>query len=287
MKKILTCTVILLSITMLNACSSPATSSDSISTDNEDKMQTSTTETNTVTESTALIEATASVVKDTSTSTSQASTASTEVSTNTMSSTSNEPSSITTGVKQIKPVPSKINVNKLADGDYNVRVHTGDISDNGDGTSNIKLEIYDLAEFSPEDIESMKVGDSIFMDGSDLQVKTLNYDTHYYFINGGGPNGDGGGRDLSKDQTGMYSEEIIDYGGDYIDIGSAVLKTSPTFQYTNIDMGETKHVSDAAGLSQWIVADGLDGGSDGHVECCLIAHVVNGILESLTYDFEI
>lgn len=187
------------------------------------------------------------------------------------------------GNKVIKPMAPAISVKNFKTGTALAQIKPETIVDNGDGTLTIQFDVYERVRYDAKDIDGMKVGDSIEFRGDTVKIESFvkQYD---YLINGGGENGTGEGFDLCQSEDGTYTQDLSDYGGNYMKDGTVTLKTAPDFVYSATDFDGNTHTSDAAGLTQLITTDGLT--EEAAFECTKIT-VKNGALETLVYDCQI
>lgn len=115
----------------------------------------------------------------------------------------------------------------------------GDFIKNADGTFTLTTMIYRYEMFSSEDIQSLKVGDTIWCLGKNIAVETIEVrDSGLIVVNGGIENG---GRYFKTDENGLYFESGMNDRHSYYEIGENTYTLSADFVFTdNSDMDNPK-----------------------------------------------
>lgn len=115
----------------------------------------------------------------------------------------------------------------------------GDFIKNADGTFTLTTMIYRYEMFSGEDIQSLKVGDTIWCLGKNVAVETIEVlDSGLIIVNGGIENG---GRYFKTDENGLYFESGMNDRHSYYEIGENTYTLSADFVFTdNSDMDNPK-----------------------------------------------
>ena len=115
----------------------------------------------------------------------------------------------------------------------------GDFIKNADGTFTLTTMIYRYEMFSGEDIQSLKVGDTIWCLGKNVAVETIEVlDSGLIIVNGGIENG---GRYFKTDENGLYFESGMNDRRSYYEIGENTYTLSADFVFTdNSDMDNPK-----------------------------------------------
>lgn len=115
----------------------------------------------------------------------------------------------------------------------------GDFIKNADGTFTLTTMIYRYEMFSSEDIQSLKVGDTIWCLGKNVAVETIEVrDSGLIIVNGGIENG---GRYFKTDENGLYFESGMNDRHSYYEIGENTYTLSADFVFTdNSDMDNPK-----------------------------------------------
>lgn len=115
----------------------------------------------------------------------------------------------------------------------------GDFIKNADGTFTLTTMIYRYEMFSGEDIQSLKVGDTIWCLGKNVAVETIEFrDSGLIIVNGGIENG---GRYFKTDENGLYFESGMNDRHSYYEIGENTYTLSADFVFTdNSDMDNPK-----------------------------------------------
>lgn len=115
----------------------------------------------------------------------------------------------------------------------------GDFIKNADGTFTLTTMIYRYEIFSSEDIQSLKVGDTIWCLGKNVAVETIEVrDSGLIVVNGGIENG---GRYFKTDENGLYFESGMNDRHSYYEIGENTYTLSADFVFTdNSDMDNPK-----------------------------------------------
>lgn len=131
---------------------------------------------------------------------------------------------VTASAETVKPNPATIDINNLED-----RYVTTDITLKDDNT--MTLTLYERERFTPEAIKAVKVGDTIFTDGEEVAITSIDQDGPDFIFNKGTENEmlfcDGGNyfeHCLENDMVpwvklGSMDQEILEYYPilDYID----------------------------------------------------------------------
>lgn len=114
-----------------------------------------------------------------------------------------------------------------------------DFTKNADGTFTLTTMIYCYELFSGEDIQSLKVGDTIWCLGKKVIVETIEVlDSGLIIVNGGIENG---GRYFKTDDKGVYFESGMNDIHSYYEIGENTYMLSADFVFTdNSDMDNPK-----------------------------------------------
>lgn len=115
----------------------------------------------------------------------------------------------------------------------------GDFIKNADSTFTLTTMIYRYEMFSVEDIQSLKVGDTIWCLGKNVAVETIEVrDSGLIIVNGGIENG---GRYFKTDENGLYFESGMNDRHSYYEIGENTYTLSADFVFTdNSDMDNPK-----------------------------------------------
>ena len=115
----------------------------------------------------------------------------------------------------------------------------GNFIKNADGTFTLTTMIYRYEMFSVEDIQSLKVGDTIWCLGKNVAVETIEVlDSGLIIVNGGIENG---GRYFKTDENGLYFESGMNDRHSYYEIGENTYTLSADFVFTdNSDMDNPK-----------------------------------------------
>lgn len=115
----------------------------------------------------------------------------------------------------------------------------GDFTKNADSTFTLTTMIYRYEMFSVEDIQSLKVGDTIWCLGKNVAVETIEVrDSGLIIVNGGIENG---GRYFKTDENGLYFESGMNDLRSYYEIGENTYTLSADFVFTdNSDMDNPK-----------------------------------------------
>ncbi len=115
----------------------------------------------------------------------------------------------------------------------------GDFIKNADGTFTLTTMIYRYEMFSGEDIQSLKVGDTIWCLGKNVAVETIEVrDSGLIVVNGGIENG---GRYFKTDENGLYFESGMNDRHSYYEIGENTYTLSADFVFRdNSDMDNPK-----------------------------------------------
>jgi hypothetical protein len=115
----------------------------------------------------------------------------------------------------------------------------GDFTKNADNTFTLTTMIYRYEMFSSEDIQSLKVGDTIWCLGKNVAVDTIEVrDSGLIIVNGGIENG---GRYFKTDVNGLYFESGMNDRHSYYEIGENTYTLSADFVFTdNSDMDNPK-----------------------------------------------
>ncbi len=145
---------------------------------------------------------------------------------------------------KVEPLASKIDVNNLADGTYSVSFTSAD-SSMEDGAFSIHVTVYDYEHFDAAQVNALKEGDVLSIDGNDMTVESVSVsDTGLVTVNGGLEEG---GCDLYVDEDGTYYESLMDIGKNYIEIGEVTLPVSEEFIFTDDSDPENQGVEYYAG----------------------------------------
>lgn len=114
-----------------------------------------------------------------------------------------------------------------------------DFTKNADGTFTLTTMIYRYELFSGDDIQSLKVGDTIWCLGKKVVVETIEVrDSGLIIVNGGIENG---GRYFKTDDEGVYFESGMNDVHSYYEIGENTYTLSADFVFTdNSDMDNPK-----------------------------------------------
>lgn len=133
-----------------------------------------------------------------------------------------------TGAKRIVPLPATLSLDNLKDCTIEASFDNSSIFMDG-GLLCINLEVYDYERFDMVDISQMKEGDTLVIDGKEMQVESLEEFGHGVIAVNGGL--DQGGCDLWTEGDGVYQEILMDSGYNYYPIGTVALPVDENFRY--------------------------------------------------------
>ena len=110
------------------------------------------------------------------------------------------------------------------------------------GALSIRMTVYDYERFDMVDISQMKEGDTLVINGKDMQVDSLEeFGNGVLEVNGGLEQG---GCDLWSGDDGVYQEVLMDSGNHYYPIGTAVVPVDENFRYydqSNLDTPQEEY----------------------------------------------
>lgn len=121
---------------------------------------------------------------------------------------------------KIEPLPGTLDLNRLYDCQFAAEFHEGDAVLDDYGIT-IHLTVYDYEKFDMADIANMQPGDTLVIDGQEMEVKTVEQNENGSITVNGGL--EEGGCDLFTDEDGFYYEAIMDVGKSYYEIGEVTL----------------------------------------------------------------
>lgn len=140
---------------------------------------------------------------------------------------------------RIVPLPETIDMEALDNCTLAVSFEEGDAYVDDEGAMQLDVTVYTYDLYDMVDIANLKEGDIIVIQGTEVQVESLEtLDSGLIFINGGMENG---GYDLWNDESGVYFEHGYDDAKAYYALGEATLRVSENFRFTDFsdsDKGE-------------------------------------------------
>lgn len=145
------------------------------------------------------------------------------------------------GAKRIVPLPETLSVDNLKDCTIEASFDNTDIFMDG-GALTINLTVYDYEKFDMVDISQMKEGDTLVIDGKEMQVNSLEeFGNGVISVNGGLEEG---GCDLWSGGDGVYQEVLMDSGNNYYPIGTVAVPVDEDFRYydqSNLDKPQEEY----------------------------------------------
>ena len=127
--------------------------------------------------------------------------------------------------RTVAPMASDIDVNKLPDGVYPVAFNRGDVMKGASGTYMNAVHIFTEDWYDIADIDALKVGDTIVVDGESVEVKSIEHGEDV-LINGDvtltNPEDTNGYRFCGDDDMSAYTE-----------LGVTTLQIDPSATYTD------------------------------------------------------
>lgn len=143
--------------------------------------------------------------------------------------------------KRIVPLPATLSVDDLKDCTIEASFENSDIFMDG-GALSIRMTVYDYEKFDMVDISQMKEGDTLVINGKDMQVASLEeFGNGVLEVNGGLEQG---GCNLWSGDDGVYQEVLMDSGNHYYPIGTAVIPVDENFRYydqSNLDTPQEEY----------------------------------------------
>ena len=141
--------------------------------------------------------------------------------------------------KKIMPLPCTVDVNQLHDGTLAVSLEEDALRKDESGNLKMHLTVHAYDLYDMVDISRMQVGDTIYINGQDLLITSLE-ETQYgsVLINGGL---EYGGHELRTDESGVYYETGYSDVKSYYEIGGVTLPLFEQFVYvdaSDLDLGE-------------------------------------------------
>ena len=130
----------------------------------------------------------------------------------------------------VEPLESTLYVNHLEDSNFAASFKASDVRLNDDGALCVAMQVWDYERFDPVDIASLKVGDTILINGKKVCVDSIEMEGQYAVINGGLEEG---GFDLFTDEDGEYHEVIMDAGPRYFPVGEVTIPVAQEFVFTD------------------------------------------------------
>ena len=140
----------------------------------------------------------------------------------------------------VMPLPCTVDLTQLDHCRLDISLEEGSLITENGGKLQMHLTVYIYDKYDPVDISRMKPGDTIYINGQDLRIASLE-ETDYgsVRINGGLENG---GHELRTDGNGVYFETGYSDVKSYYAIGSVTLPVSSDFAYvdaSDLDQDET------------------------------------------------
>ena len=131
--------------------------------------------------------------------------------------------------KRIEPLPESLDVDALTDANVAVSFHAEDISEK-DGKTELTLTAYDYDVYDMVDVSQLAVGDTIVVDGRDMEVASREDKDGRVVINGGTEQG---GVDLTTDDDGVYYAVGLDDAKSYHELGKITVPVAEGFLLTD------------------------------------------------------
>lgn len=131
----------------------------------------------------------------------------------------------------VSPLPVTMDVEQLDNCTAAVSLREGDVYVDDTGVLRMKVTVYTYDLYDMVDIARLKAGDRIVIGQQEVQVTSVERnDFGTVLINGGL---DVGGYELYSDDNTVYYECGYSDVKSYYELGEAVLRVSPDFQYTD------------------------------------------------------
>lgn len=125
-----------------------------------------------------------------------------------------------------------------------------DIAADETGQISITLTLYDFEHFSAAEIEALAPGDKLILEGTELEVATVEWVEGVVTVNGDPENG---GVSLMADAFGQYFQLLDPYAESYpryYAIGTRTLPLAGDFEFSDSsDLEQGEQVYDAAGFA--------------------------------------
>jgi len=134
--------------------------------------------------------------------------------------------------RTVAPVPVEIDVNRLPDGTWPVAFNQGDIFSGTSGVYMNGVHVYTVDRYAPEDVEALAAGDSIVVEGQNIEVKAVEFGGDVS-INGG-LDGENGVELRMDEETGYYRVAGYDDLATYTDHGVTTLVIGEDTTYTDV-----------------------------------------------------
>lgn len=131
--------------------------------------------------------------------------------------------------KTISPVPSYIDMDNLDDITVAVSFEKGDAYLDNDGKLQLAVTVYDYDLYDMVDISRMEVGDTLAIDGEDVEVTSLETNDYGQVIVNGGL--DAGGYVLATGEDTVYFEIGYSDAKSYYEVGQATIPVSDAFEF--------------------------------------------------------
>ena len=152
----------------------------------------------------------------------------------------------------IQPLPSSVDLENLEDCTLSVSLREGDAYVDDTGVMQMKLTVYEYDVYGAADVAALRVGDTITIDGENVEVKTLNVDEYGTVAINGGLDGDGYSLTTGEDTT--YHRLLENDSKDYHEVGQITVPVDESFIYTDqSQLGEEPAVYVAG---DFLTADG-------------------------------
>jgi len=133
----------------------------------------------------------------------------------------------TSNGRYIQPLSVVLDVNDPEDGEYSVSFRSSDINLEANEMS---FTVYSADSYDAIDINMLQIGDTLYYDGSDMVVESIEDRSGDLYINGGL---DAGGCELRADDDGTYVAHTFDDYTTYSEIGKLSIPISETIEISD------------------------------------------------------
>lgn len=132
----------------------------------------------------------------------------------------------------IQPLPSTVNLENPGSCTLAVSLEEGDVYTDDTGAIQMKLTVYDYDVYGMADIAALRVGDTITIDGQNVEVQTLSQNEYGTVdINGGL---DDNGYSLTTYDDTTYHRLLENDAKDYHELGTITVPVDESFVYTDM-----------------------------------------------------